>query len=63
MSFIEHIKTGEEAVDVWEGKLRWSASNRGWIAKTDGVIIFVSEQTYQQRLKRYLAEEGIEWKT
>ena len=59
----EHVKTGAEAVDIWWGQLRWSASNRGWIAKTDGVTIFVSEQTYEQHLKRYLAEEGMEWKT
>ena len=58
----DQVKSGEE-VDAWRCKLRWSTSNRGWIAKTDGVTIFVSEQTYEQHLKRYLAEQGMEWKT
>ena|SRR6185312_3501357 len=59
----EQARTSEEAVDGWWSKLRWSASNHGWIAKTGEVTIFISEQMYEQHLKKFLAEQGIERKT
>ena len=59
----DQVKTSEEEADAWWSILRWSASNDGWIAKTEEVTIFVSEQTYEQHLKKFLAEQGIERKT
>ncbi len=45
------------------GPLRWSASGHGWFGATDEVAIFVPEAVYEQRLKEYLAAQGITWKT
>ncbi len=45
-------------------RLRWNASCHGWIAKTDnGVSIFVSEETYEKRLRAYLESKGMQLKT
>ncbi len=44
-------------------KLRWSASARGWIGEKDGITVLVSEKTYNERLRTYLASKGIEMKT
>ncbi|MFL5654136.1 MAG: hypothetical protein ACJ8CB_08150 [Ktedonobacteraceae bacterium] len=44
--------------------LRWNASCHGWIGKTDnGVSIFVSEETYEKRLRAYLESKGMQLKT
>lgn len=44
-------------------KLRWSPSAHGWIGEKDGITILVSEKTYKERLRTYLATHGIELKT
>ncbi len=44
-------------------KLRWSASAHGWIGEKDGITVLVSEKTYNERLRTYLASKGIELKT
>ena len=44
-------------------KLRWSASAHGWIGEKDGITILVPEKTYKERLRTYLASQGIELKT
>jgi hypothetical protein len=56
------VKTREERVEPWERRLRWSATGHGWFAKTEEVSIFVSEESYERRLREYLAAEGMEWK-
>ena len=44
-------------------KLRWSATGHSWFAKTDEVLIFVSEETYERCLRAYLKSREMEWKT
>ena len=36
---------------------------RGWIGEKDGITVLVSEKTYNERLRTYLASKGIELKT
>jgi hypothetical protein len=41
--------------------LRWSAGGHGWFGKTDeGIVLFVPEALYEQRLRSYLARRGME---
>jgi hypothetical protein len=44
-------------------KLRWSATAHGWIGEKDSITVLVSEKTYNERLRTYLASKGIELKT
>lgn len=44
--------------------LRWNASFRGWIGKTDsGESILVSEETYEKHLKAYFESKGMQLRT
>ena len=41
--------------------LRWSAGGHGWFGKTDeGIVLFVPEAVYEERLRSYLARRGME---
>ena len=50
-------------VDEWYKQLRWNATAHGWIARTDEVEIFVSEQAYEDQVCAYFAQQGRERKT
>lgn len=44
-------------------KLQWSLLAQRWIGEKDGITISVAEETYEKRLRTYLATKGIEPKT
>ena len=50
-------------LDEWYKQLRWNATAHGWIARTDEVEIFVSEQAYDEQVRAYFAHQGKERKT
>jgi hypothetical protein len=50
-------------MEDWWKQLRWVATAHGWVAKTDEVALFVSEQVYEQHLQAYLDERGITLKS
>ncbi len=50
-------------MEHWWKQLRWNATCHAWIAKTDETTIVISEKTYEEHLKTYLASRNIELKT
>jgi hypothetical protein len=56
-----HPPSSREPVTQEGYPLRWSASGHGWFGKTDaGIVIFVPEAVYEERLLLYLARRGME---
>ncbi|HYU76937.1 MAG TPA: hypothetical protein VEL31_30070 [Ktedonobacteraceae bacterium] len=52
-----------DATQHWFATLKWNASLRQWIARTENGIISVNESAYDRYMNEYLISQGIERKT